>query len=1026
MRLALLLCFALGTPVLAQLPNVSFEHLGDRDGLPSRVITCAAEDSSGFMWFGTRRCLARYDGYTFLPVIDGQTQGVAVGRNGLYASVLPSRLYQITHSLSVSSVGGKVESGGYNTFVDSYGHVWYSDYEAVFRFDPQSGKISRYPMTKTTYIFHKGSFVEDSHRTVWVLGMEVGLFRYDRRTDKLLCQMGIDCARPGAEQMLFYSGYIDRADQIWVALTSKGLLRYDTRTGQTTVYHVPGRSISAVCEGTDERGQRILWIGTDTGLGVFRPETGQFAFFEGLLEKTYAVSAIVRSRQTGIVWVCTTEGLLKYDPHNQFVKTVRVGIRAGAPTQPISAALIDLADPTGQTVWLAASRQGLYRWNRTTNERAYFPFPQYAADLEPNWLIQDKANMIWVGCNQWHAGHPDYGSPADNRFEGIFRFDPKAGRFLPPPFTTHHRFFSAPFYSLALFDRRGRLWLANHYESLHVLDPKTGTEINLWPKQAHDGLFANGNWLMDVFEDGRGRIWLSTYQGIFWFDEAARMFRKKAEGAYLDMAEAPDGSLWAVGWHLLTHLDKDGTTLRSWSEKTGLYDFECRRVAVDAQGRVWVGTFDGLLRYDTAKNQFRRFTVNDGLLTNNAMANLTLTPDDQLIVGSAGGWNTLALNAIDKSGTAPAVHLSGVRVNNRSYTADWSKPVRLAPDETAIRFDFSALNYRRPTDIDYEYRLTGFDSTWTDVGHEHQAFYTNLDPGAYVFEARLRGQPVGTLRVPFQIDTIFYETAWFRLLVGLLLLAGIGLVYRSRLSVRTMATELKLEEATRQQREAEFKEEVAAYQLKLSETEMAALRAQMNPHFIFNCLNSIKAFTLENDIEKASDYLTKFSKLIRLVLENSRSERITLDNELATLQLYVDMEAMRFKQKLRYKISVEPGIDVGFIELPPLLLQPYVENAIWHGLMHKPAGGTVVVAVSQPNDDLLTVTITDDGVGRARAAELKSKSANTRRSFGLKMTSDRLALINQLYHTQTSVTINDLTGPTGRVLGTEVVLTIPI
>ncbi|GAB3642811.1 hypothetical protein GCM10027423_34470 [Spirosoma arcticum] len=218
----------------------------------------------------------------------------------------------------------------------------------------------------------------------------------------------------------------------------------------------------------------------------------------------------------------------------------------------------------------------------------------------------------------------------------------------------------------------------------------------------------------------------------------------------------------------------------------------------------------------------------------------------------------------------------------------------------------------------------------------------------------------------------------------------------------------------------------SGFERRTAECEMAGLRSQMNPHFIFNCLNSIKLYATENDSEKASEYLTKFSRLIRMVLENSRSERVTLRNELDMLQLYADMEIMRFKQKLSFCVYVEPSIDAGFVEIPPLLLQPYVENAIWHGLMHKSEGGTVHVRVTQPHENLLQLIISDDGVGRARAAELKSKSASHRKSFGLRMTSERIALVNQLYQTDTQVTIEDLVDADGQPAGTEVVLQIPI
>ena len=216
------------------------------------------------------------------------------------------------------------------------------------------------------------------------------------------------------------------------------------------------------------------------------------------------------------------------------------------------------------------------------------------------------------------------------------------------------------------------------------------------------------------------------------------------------------------------------------------------------------------------------------------------------------------------------------------------------------------------------------------------------------------------------------------------------------------------------------------FEQKLADTEMTALRAQMNPHFIFNCLNSIKLYTLDNEADKASDYLTKFSRLIRLVLENSRSELVSLHNELEALQLYIELEAMRFKQKVQFTIQVSPEIDQQYVCIPPLLLQPYVENAIWHGLMHKPEGGTVSVEVSQPQDNLLHIEITDDGVGRARANELKSKSAGKHKSFGMQVTADRIRMINQLYNIQTQAQVMDLVDSFGEACGTKVILEIPV
>ena len=220
--------------------------------------------------------------------------------------------------------------------------------------------------------------------------------------------------------------------------------------------------------------------------------------------------------------------------------------------------------------------------------------------------------------------------------------------------------------------------------------------------------------------------------------------------------------------------------------------------------------------------------------------------------------------------------------------------------------------------------------------------------------------------------------------------------------------------------------ELSELQQKIFQTEITALRAQMNPHFIFNCLNSIQLFTAQNEAEKASEYLSKFSRLIRLVLENSRSEKVTLENELETLRLYIEMEAMRFKGKVSYHINIAEGIDTGYIQIPPLLVQPFVENAIWHGLMHKEEGGMVNVEVTQPNENLLHIEITDDGIGREKAAEFKSKSATINKSFGMKVTNERIELINQLYNSTTKVQVFDLNNQQGEAAGTKVVVEIPI
>ena len=205
--------------------------------------------------------------------------------------------------------------------------------------------------------------------------------------------------------------------------------------------------------------------------------------------------------------------------------------------------------------------------------------------------------------------------------------------------------------------------------------------------------------------------------------------------------------------------------------------------------------------------------------------------------------------------------------------------------------------------------------------------------------------------------------------------------------------------------------------------EMQALRAQMNPHFIFNCLSSINCFILENKTEKASDYLTRFSRLIRMVLSNSEKSLIPLEEELKMLRLYLDMERLRFSHSFNYDITFTNDIEVSSVMVPPLLLQPFCENAIWHGLMHKEGQGHLNITLVKEND-FLNCLITDNGVGRQKAADLNSTSAKKEKSMGLKITTDRLALFNQEKGVQTSYEMDDVADDNGIIAGTKVTLKI--
>ena len=267
-----------------------------------------------------------------------------------------------------------------------------------------------------------------------------------------------------------------------------------------------------------------------------------------------------------------------------------------------------------------------------------------------------------------------------------------------------------------------------------------------------------------------------------------------------------------------------------------------------------------------------------------------------------------------------------------------------------------------------------------------------------------------------------------RILIGsiCILLALAFIIFRNITLKRKNEAHLReLAENELQIHKLEGEKTKAELQQQTSNLEMQALRAQMNPHFVFNSLNSIHRFILQNNRTQASEFLTKFSRLIRLILQNSQTSLITLESELESLSLYLDLESLRFDYCFSYKISVSPEMDISELKIPPLIIQPYVENAIWHGLMHKKEKGQLDIDISEENE-CLYIRICDNGIGRKKSAELASKSATRHKSMGIRMTADRILLLQNSYGKDPNVTINDLVYNDGGVAGTEVIIKIPV
>ncbi|HET7898963.1 MAG TPA: histidine kinase, partial [Flavisolibacter sp.] len=293
---------------------------------------------------------------------------------------------------------------------------------------------------------------------------------------------------------------------------------------------------------------------------------------------------------------------------------------------------------------------------------------------------------------------------------------------------------------------------------------------------------------------------------------------------------------------------------------------------------------------------------------------------------------------------------NGASIKNFDFdglTAWYNQPVnlQLAHDNNYLTFQFIGITTNRPNAVRYKYFLKGLDENWSTLTDKPEATYSDLPGGTFTFKVKaVNGEGIWSkeLAYTFTIFPPWWKTWWFRLSALLLIVLAFYAVIRWRLNRRFR---LRLEQA-------EKEKQVAELQQQKTELEMQALRAQMNPHFIFNALNSINRFILQNDKLQASEYLSKFSRLVRLILQNSQAAFIPLESELEALRLYLELESVRFDHHFTYTITVEDDIDTSFVKVPPLLIQPYAENAIWHGLMHKEETGHLQIDIVQREDRL--------------------------------------------------------------------------
>jgi ligand-binding sensor domain-containing protein len=470
--------------------------------------------------------------------------------------------------------------------------------------------------------------------------------------------------------------------------------------------------------------------------------------------------------------------------------------------------------------------------------------------------------------------------------------------------------------------------------------------------------------------------------------------------------QSPNGLLWIATYGAGVICMKNDQVINHITTQNGISSDICRTLFVN-NNFLWVGTDKGLNKINISQTPYpvTTYSTSDGLPTN--IINAIYVEGDTIFVGSPAGLTFFDETKVTNYSKCN-LRILDISVANKSQPLQ--NGYRLRYRENSLKISYAGISFKSGGYIWYRYRLKGLTNAW-DSTSQTVLEYPSLPPGSYELEliaVNKKGIVSNPIKISFIVETPFWQTLPFQVLIIAVAILITWILVAWRFSI------LRKEEQER-----------SSVQQKLNELEQMALRSQMNPHFIFNCLNSIQNFIITNDLESSNWYLSEFAHLIRQTLDNSEKGTISITNEIKYLKRYLELEMMRFGHSFGYNIEIDPDIDSDLVNIPTMILQPYIENSIRHGIRYKENGGGRIDIRFQKSNEGFICIIQDNGIGRKKANEYKSKMHVEYQSKGMSLTAERINILNRQLIEPITIEINDLIDAQDQAMGTRIILHFP-
>jgi signal transduction histidine kinase len=453
---------------------------------------------------------------------------------------------------------------------------------------------------------------------------------------------------------------------------------------------------------------------------------------------------------------------------------------------------------------------------------------------------------------------------------------------------------------------------------------------------------------------------------------------------------------------------RNGVLVKAITRHEGLSSNMCRTLFYE-NGQLWVGTDKGVSRINVMDTGYaiQKYSSSDGLASD--IIDAIYVTNKKVFIGTPEG-----ITFFDEQKMTSRSHCDlrfvDITIGGKTYYPG-DQPVSIPHRQNNIQFNYVGISYKSGGEIRYRYRLLGLDSVWHETPETFLS-YPTLPSGDYELQLQAINKfDVASkfITTQFTIEKLLHETTWFRICIVVFSMAMTSLL------VWLMSRRIRKRE-----------QEKTMFVKRINELEQLSRKAQMNPHFIFNSLNSIQQYVMDADVKGANKFISGFSRLIRQTLDFSSKPEISLEEELDYLTNYLDIEKTRLEGAFSWAVHIDKAVDPAAYYIPPMILQPFVENSVRHGLrFRKDKNGVVTITVRRQNDHLILV-LEDNGIGRKAAGQYKSVSPINYQSKGLSLTADRIAMYNQEHARKITMQIDDLEDDMHIALGTRVTISFPV